>query len=448
MGLTKLKKGLDLPINGAPEQTVHNCEPVSQVALVGDDYIGMKPTMAVDVGDTVKLGQLLFTDKKMEGVKYTSPGAGKVVAVNRGEKRIFQSIVVELKGNDQVTFDNFKANDLKSLKRDQVQNQLIESGVWTALRARPFGKVANPATTPHSIFVTAMDSNPHAPEASALLEGHEDDFINGLEVISKLTEGKVFVCKSPGDKISTGSVNAEVAEFSGPHPAGLVGTHIHFLDPVNREKTVWHVGLQDVIAIGVLFTTGKIHTERIVSFSGPTVKHPRLLKTRPGALIDELTSGELKEVENRQISGSVLSGRTASGPYAFLGRYHQQIFALEEGRKREFFGWLGAGVNDHSVKNIVLSKLFSGKKFNMTTTTNGSRRAIVPNGGYEQVMPMDIQPTFLLRALAVNDLEEAEKLGALELDEEDLALCTYACPSKRDFGPSLRENLTIIEKEG
>ncbi|KAA3609258.1 MAG: Na(+)-translocating NADH-quinone reductase subunit A [Calditrichaeota bacterium] len=448
MGLTKLKKGLDLPINGAPEEAVFEGTSVSQVALVGDDYVGMKPTMAVKIGDTVKLGQLLFTDKKMEGVKFTSPGAGKIVAINRGEKRIFQSVVVELEGDAEVTFKSYPVAKLASLKADAVREQLIESGLWTALRARPFSKIANPTETPHSIFVTAMDTNPHAPAIKNMLAEREDDFVNGLEILRKLTDGKIFVCKSPGDNVPTGSVDVVVEEFAGPHPAGLVGTHIHFLDPVHRAKTVWHIGLQDVIAFGLLFTTGRLFTERIVSFAGPTVKHPRHLKTRQGALLDDLTNGELKEVENRLISGSVLSGRTAVGPFSFLGRYHQQISALEEGREREFFGWLAPGNNAHSLKNIVISKFFFGKKFDFTTSANGSHRAIVPNGNYEAVVPLDVQPTYLLRALAVKDLEEAEKLGALELDEEDLALSTYACPSKNDFGPILRDNLTIIEKEG
>ena len=448
MGLTKLKKGLNLPIQGAPEQKVHDAVKVSQVALVGDDYVGMKPTMAVQVGDKVKLGQLLFTDKKMEGVKYTSPGAGKIVAVNRGDKRAFQSIVIDLEGDEEVTFTAHAADKLKSLSADAVKEQLIESGVWTALRARPYGKVADPATTPHSIFVTAIDTNPLAPSMSAILQGHEDDFANGLQVISKLTDGKVYVCKSPDDAIPTGDANVVVEEFAGPHPAGLAGTHIHFLDPVGRKKIVWNLGLQDVIAIGVLFTTGKIFTDRIVSLAGPTVKHPRLLRTRLGALLDDIVKGELKETENRVISGSVLSGRNAAGPFAFLGRYAQQISALEEGRAREFLGWLAPGADKHSVKNVVLSKLFPGKKFNFNTAMNGSHRAIVPSGNYEKVMPLDIQPTYLLRALAVKDVDDAEKLGALELVEEDLALCTYVCPSKGDYGPILRSNLTQIEKEG
>ncbi len=448
MGLTKLKKGLDLPISGAPEEKVYDGKPVTQVALVGDDYVGMKPTMAVQVGDLVKLGQLLFTDKKMEGVKFTSPGAGKVVAVNRGKRRVFQSIVIALEGEDEITFKSHKAAELAGLPADVVKEQLIESGLWTALRARPFSKVANPAEAPHSIFVTAMDSNPLAPSMKLLLQGHEEDFVNGLEIVSKLTSGKVFLCKSPDENIPTGSTTVETAEFAGPHPAGLVGTHIHFLDPVSRDKIVWHIGLQDVIAIGHLFTTGRILTDRIVSLAGPTAKHPRHIKARIGASIDELTDGELSEVENRKISGSVLSGRIAAGSFAFLGRYHQQISVLEENRKREFFGWMAPGANVHSVKNIVISKLFLSKKFDLTTSTNGSHRAILPNGNYEAVMPLDIQPTYLLRALAVKDMEEAEKLGVLELDEEDLALCTYACPSKTEFGPILRENLTIIEKEG
>jgi len=335
------------------------------------------------------------------------------------------------------------------LTAEQAKELLLDSGLWTSLRARPFSRVANPEQTPNSIFVTAMDSSPLAPSIPQILAGREHHFKNGLMVLSKLTRGKVFVCKAPGAAIPVpGIENVVVEEFAGPHPAGLVGTHIHFLDPVSRSKTVWHVGAQDVAAIGELFTTGKINTERVAAIGGPSARNPRLIKTRVGASLKDVVSGEVTEGDNRVVSGSVLSGHIASGFNAFLGRFHQQITLLPEGTQKEFLGWLRPGLNLHSVKNIVLSKLVPGKKFAFSTATNGGRRAIVPSGSLEEVMPMDILPTILVRALAMDNVEDAEQLGALELDEEDLALCTYVCPSKLDYGPILRRNLTIIEKEG
>lgn len=449
MALIKIKKGLDLPINGKPKQEIHEANSVKRAALLGEDYVGMKPTMEVQVGDPVKLGQVLFTDKKLPSVKFTSPGAGKVAAINRGEKRVFRSIVIELTAHDEITFHSFSENELPRLNRDQIVSLLLDSGLWTSIRVRPFSIIANPNTTPHSIFITAMDTNPLAPSIEKILEGKEANFKNGLTVISKLTDGKVFVCKSPGTNIPTISdAKISVEEFDGPHPAGNVGTHIHFLDPVHRKKVVWHLNAQDVAAIGYLFTTGRILIEKIISLAGPSVKNPRLIKTTIGADINDLVQNELMEGENRVISGSVLTGRHAAGDVAYLGKFHQQISVIQENRERKFFGWLSPGTNLFSIKNIVLSKLWPKKTFNFSTALHGGKRAIVPIGSYEAVMPLDILPTYLLRALAVDDIEEAEKLGVLELDEEDLALCTFVCPSKLEFGPMLRENLTIIEKEG
>ncbi|GAB4339422.1 MAG: Na(+)-translocating NADH-quinone reductase subunit A [Calditrichia bacterium] len=449
MGLIKLKKGLNVPISGEPRQVVEDAPVVSRVALLGDDYVGMKPTLAVQVGDTVKKGQVVFTDKKLPLVKYTAPASGKVVEINRGEKRRFLSLVIEVSGDDEVTFPSFAAKELPGLSRKKVVEELLESGMWPVIRQRPFNKVANPEGQPHSIFVNAMDTDPLAPEMPKVLEGREQDFVNGLEVFAKLTDGKVFLCKKPGDAIPTANIsNLQVEEFDGPHPAGLVGTHIHFLDPVGPTKVVWHVDAQNVAAIGHLFTTGKLDDTRIVSLAGPGVKNPRLLKTRVGADLMELTKNELKDGEMRVVSGSVLSGHHAQGPLAFLGRFHQSVAALAEGRERKFLGWLSPGSNLFSAKPILLSALTPGKKFDFTTDMNGGHRAIVPIGVYEKVMPLDIMPTYLLRALAVNDIEESESLGCLELAEEDLALCTFVCPSKIDHGANLRKTLTLIEKEG
>jgi Na+-transporting NADH:ubiquinone oxidoreductase subunit A len=237
-------------------------------------------------------------------------------------------------------------------------------------------------------------------------------------------------------------------EFSGVHPAGNAGTHIHFLDPANDSKQVWSISYQDIIAIGKLFTTGELSVERIFSIAGPMVKNPRLVKSRLGANITDLLAGELKSGGNRCISGSVFGGRTARNTVDYVGRYAQQVSVLEETTEREFMGWLSPGANKFSVMNIYISKLFSGKLFNFTTTTNGSDRAMVPIGTYEKIMPLDILPTQLLRALIVGDTEQAQLLGCLELDEEDLALCTFVCPGKYEYGPILRDNLTRIEKEG
>ncbi len=444
----KIRKGLDIPISGAPRQVITDVKMPSEVALLGSDYPGVKPRLAVSVGDFVKLGQLLFTDKKMPSVRYTSPGAGKVIAINRGERRALVSVVIALDGDDEVTFTSYSGQELPSLSRTDITGLLLSSGLWTSLRSRPFSRVADPAVTPHSLFVTAMDTNPLAPSVSKIIEGKEQHFINGLTLISRLTDGTLFLCKAPGDAIPEAHLdNLATVEFSGPHPAGNAGTHIHFLDPVSRNKQVWHISAQDVIAIGVLFSRGTVDVERVVSLAGPSVINPRLIKTRMGASIDDVTAGEVKEGTHRNISGSVLSGRRAQKETAYLGKFHQQISVIPEGGKREFLGWLRPGLDHYSVKNIVLSRLFPRKQFSFSASTHGSRRAIVPVGTYEKVMPLDIMPTPLLRALAVDDIDEAENLGCLELDEEDLALCTFVCPAKIEHGSKLRRNLSLIEKE-
>ena len=447
----KIRKGLDLPISGDCSQEIEDGRAVTQVAAVGADFIGVRPTMAVQEGDQVRVGQLLFEDKRTPGVKYTSPGCGKVVAIERGAKRALQSVVIELSGDDSETFDQYSDVPLGQLSRDQVREKLIESGLWTALRTRPFSKIPLPQTVPHSIFVTVTDTNPLAADPAIVMAGHEEDFANGITVLAKLTDGELYVCtSSSSDSALAGNStpNITVAQFDGPHPAGLAGTHIHFLDPVGGEKTVFWLNYQDAIAIGKLFTTGRVHSERVVALGGPIVKRPRLLRTQLGARISELVEGEVEEGDNRLISGSVLSGRAVAGPTDFLGRYHLQVSALREGRERVFMGWQDPGMEKFSIKNVFVSKLFRGKKFDFTTSTEGSLRAMVPVGSYEAVMPLDILPTFLLRSLIVGDAERAQALGCLELDEEDLGLCTFVSPGKTEYGSLLRHNLEIIEKEG
>ena len=455
MAAHRIKKGLDLPITGEPQQVIHDAKQPPRVALVAADYIGMKPRMEAKVGDVVKRGQFLFEDRKTPGVRYTAPAAGTIVAIHRGDKRALQSLVIELSAGElsgapeAVDFAAFTGKEPPQLTADEVRALLLESGLWTALRARPFSKVADPAVMPKALFITATDTNPLAPSVDAIYAGNEDDFHRGLACVAKLSAGKTYLCTGPRSKVDAGSVpGIHVESFEGVHPAGNVGTHIHLLDPVERGKQVWYLGLQDVIAIGRLFRTGKLDVSRVVALAGPVVKSPRLLRTRLGAALDALVTGELHDGENRVISGSVLSGRAAMGEvHGFLGRYHQQVSALREGREREFLGWLGFGTSKFSILGIYFGKLLR-RKFDFTTTTHGSHRAMVPIGLYEKVTPIDVCPTFLLRALAVNDTDRAVKLGALELDEEDIALCSFVDPGKENWGAILRQNLTVIDKEG
>lgn len=436
-----------MPIVGAPTQRIEAGRPVRSVAVIGFDYPTMKPTMAVQVGDRVKLGQILFSDKKSEGVHYTAPGAGAVSAVHRGEKRVLQSVVIDLEGDDEITFASYSSDQLEGLSSEQVRENLQQSGLWTALRTRPFSKVPAVDAVPNSIFVTAIDTHPLAADPAVIIAEQAEAFEAGLKVLGNLA--KVFLCKAPDASLPGESLaKVQVEAFSGPHPAGLAGTHIHFLDPVSASKSVWTIGYQDVIAVGKLFTSGRLWVERVVALGGPVVENPRLVRTRLGANLDELTAGELQPGANRVVSGSLLGGRTAHGAFAYLGRYHQQVSCLREGKEREMLHYMRAGVEKHSILNIYISKLMGGKKFAFSTSTNGSPRAMVPVGNYEEVMPLDVLPTQLLRALIVGDTEVAQKLGCLELDEEDLALCTYVCAGKYEYGPILRDNLTRIEKEG
>jgi len=446
-----IKKGLDIPIAGDPEQAIHSGPRVRTVAVVGFDYVGMKPTMLVKEGDKVKKGQVLFIDKKTEGVKYTAPAGGTIAAINRGEKRALQSVVIDVADKeDEESSPPHSPEQIKSLSRDAIGTQLVDSGLWTALRTRPYSKVPAPGSVPHSIFVTAVDTNPLAAKPEVIIREQLESFNQGLQLLAKLTDGTVHLCVGEQSALSA-PVGGKIFKtaFMGPHPAGLAGTHIHFLDPVGPKKTVWSINYQDVIAIGKLFATGKLYTDRVIALAGPQVDKPRLVRTRMGANLEELCAGELKAGDNRIISGSVLSGRSARGHLAYLGRYHQQVSVLLEGKQREFMRYMIPGFKTHSTLGIYWSSFFGRrKKMLYTTNTNGSERAMVPVGTYEQVMPLDILPTHLLRYLIVGDTDTAQQLGCLELDEEDLALCTYVCPGKYEYGPLLRDNLTRIEKDG
>ena len=447
--MIKIKRGLDIPLAGAPSGELDTSVTTRAAGLLGADYHGMKPTMAVQVGDVVKRGDLLFSDKKCEGVRYTSPAGGRVSAINRGAKRAFQSVVVEIDGDEAASFDQYAAEAARELPAEAIKNQLIQSGQWTALRARPFGRVADPATSPAGLFITAIDTHPHAPDPHQVIAREAEAFELGQALLANLVDCPVYLCAAPGAEMPQ-AAHERISrhDFAGPHPAGLAGTHVHFLMGASAERIAWTIGYQDVIAVGRLFLDGALYVERVVALAGPSVSRPRLVLSRVGADLQALVAGEGEGDDARLLSGSVLGGRAVQSDTAYLGRYHQQVALLREGRDRAFMGWLSPGVNKHSVMGIYLSSWFGSKPLAMSTNTNGSERAMVPVGAYEKVMPLDILPTQLLRALLVGDTETAQALGCLELDEEDLALCTYVCPGKYEYGGILRDNLTRIEKEG
>ena len=449
--LITLKKGLKIPLTGEPEQVIHDHAPPSRVALLGYDYVGVKklPSLEVAVGDRVKKGQMLYRGKAYPEVVGTAPAAGVVEAIHRGHKRVIETIVIACEGDQEETFEQYDPSGLDALSAEQVRHNLLQSGLWLGLRTRPYTMVALPDQRPGALFVTAIDTNPLAPDPAVAIGQAREDFVNGLRALCKLTEGKTWVCRAPGADVPVpDSPDIEVAEFAGPHPAGLVGTHIHFLHPVGINRLVWHIGYQDVIAAGRLFTTGRLVPERVVALAGSAVHEPRLLRTVMGASTNDLVIGNIDtQPELRVLSGSILNGQHAVGNTAFLGRFHNQVTVIEEGRQREFLGWVSPGRNKFSATRAFTSSLFGGRRFSLHTSQNGSPRAMVPLGLYENVMPLDILPTQLLRALLVDDTETAEALGCLELDEEDLALCSFVDTGKHDFGPILRRNLHAIWKE-
>jgi len=446
----RIDEGLNIPVRGSPEQTIGEGRGLKTVALLGRDHIGLRPLLKVREGDRVMTGQPLFVERKHPGIAYTSPGGGMVAEINRGDKRQLLSVVVALDDEEQEQdFPCWPADALSGLRRAQVVENLLATGLWTALRTRPYDKVPDPETIPRSVFVTAIDTNPLSARPDVVIGEVPDAFVDGLEILAHLTVGPLFVCKEANTTLpEAGAPNIQVADFSGPHPAGLPGTHIHFLDPVSASGSVWHLNYQDVIAIGKTFTGGRLWTGRVVALAGPGVKRPRLLRTRLGADMDEHCDGELKDGNHRIISGSLLNGRAVQPREHHLGRFHDQISVLAEppppsGRKAGWLPGLGGAFSAHGAGVKPPARGIS-----FTTAMHGETSAMVPFGGYERVMPLDILPAPLLRALIVGDTDTAQALGCLELGEDDMALLTFVCPGKFDYGPLLRDALSTIEKEG
>jgi Na+-transporting NADH:ubiquinone oxidoreductase subunit A len=448
MHVTRIRRGLNVPIHGAPPSTVVlDRLGARRVALLPQEALGIKCRLLVEEGQTVRAGDPLFCDRRDERVMFTAPRGGRVVAVERGARPAVLAVVIEV--DAQAGEAPFEGGAPDKLGREELVERLAASGLWPALRQRPFDCVARSTDQPGAIFVTAHDTRPCSVSPRELIRGREAHLQAGLLVLQQLTEGRVFLCTGGNEDWSDCEVPGVQREaFEGPHPAGNAGTHIHTLYPVSNERLAWHVGAQDVADIGQLFLTGKRPSQRVIALGGPAAREPKLLRVTQGADLSEVLEGELAASEPRVLNGSALDGRTAGlgEPSGFLSRYANQVTVLEDQIQRELLGWALPVSGRFTLTNTVLDKFFR-RRFNFNTDSNGSLRAIVPIGSYEEVMPLDVLPTQLIKALSAGDVELAEKLGVLELVEEDLALCQFVDPCKVPMTEWLRAMLTSIEKE-
>ena len=437
--MIKISKGLDLPISGSPINTISDEPKVSSVSLLSNDFIGMKPTMFVKEGELVKAGQKIFEDKKNNGVFFTSPAGGIVKNINRGDKRRFLSIEIDIEDDEK--FIDFKMGT----SADEIRKCLINSGLWNAFRTRPFNRTPGIDDTPNAIFINCCDSNPLSMDPYEIISLNKLEFDNGLDVLSNLFNCAINLTYQNDDfEISNKKIN--YYQFKGPHPSGLSSTHISKIFPVNINKIVWTINYQDIISIGYLKQNNKIRTSKYISLAGPSVYEPSLLKVRIAGNIDEITAGKV-ETNSRIISGSVLHGHESEGVMNYLGYYDSQISVIADEVNNIFMNWLMPGSSLHSKLNIFLSSFIKPKKFIFNTSIGGGNRAIVPISSYEEVIPMDILVTQLLKALVVSDIDMAIDLGMLELVPEDLALCSYVCPSKYDYSSILMDNLNKLYLE-
>ncbi|MEM6941021.1 MAG: Na(+)-translocating NADH-quinone reductase subunit A [Pseudomonadota bacterium] len=443
----ELRKGLDLPILGAPDGAIGDAPSIRSVGVLGDDYIDLKPRLTVAEGDVVVAGTPLMHDKNMPEALIVSPAAGKVRAINRGARRKLISVVIDIDPEAGEPVDFSDVGDVAT--REGLVEKLCAAGLWTSFRTRPYSKVPAPDAQPAAIYVAALDTEPLAADPVVAIKEDAEAFTAGLRAITRLTEGPTYLCQGDGDPLPGHDVErVEPVSFTGPHPAGLAGTHMHFLTPPTAERFVWTVGYQDVIVIGRLLLTGTYDPSCIISLCGPACANPRLVRTVAGASMVDLAQDDLPaEMPVRLISGSVLSGRAGAGQSAYLGRYARQITIIEEDRKQIPMGWIRPMVEKYALQP-VLGSAMSKRAFPLTSNLNGGRRAMVPIGTFEGLMPQDFLPTQLLRALLVMDTDQAQLLGALELDEEDVGLVGFACPAKYEYGMALRDCLTKIEREG
>lgn len=439
--IIKLCKGLDIQLQGKAEAAIKVASPAALYAVSPLDFEGLVPKMLVKVGDVVKAGTPLFFNKNNKSVVFPSPVSGTVEAVERGEKRKILNVVI--KPSETLEYEDFGKIDLEKATREEVVELLLKSGLWTLLVQRPFGVVASPADTPKSIFVSAFDSAPLAPNYYMTLKGEEEALQKGFDLLKKLTPGKVHLSYNACQE-APAVKGVELHAFKGKHPAGNVGVQIHHIDPINKGEKVWTVSYQDVAVLGRLVLTGKVDFTRVIAVAGASVDTPCYHKVIAGAKVDSFLT--LACEHSRVISGNVLTGRNV-GKDGFLGLKANAVTAIPEGDEYELFGWALPRFKKFSVSGAYFSWLFPNRKYNLNTNLNGEERPFVVTGLYEKYLPMDIYPMHLLKAILAGDIDRMENLGIYEVVEEDLALCEFVDPSKTEMQEIIRKGINQLIKE-
>jgi len=444
----KIKRGLNIKLVGEADKMISDLPLSETFAIKPPNFIGVTPKLLVKQGDEVQAGTALFNDKSNEVIKFCAPVSGEVIDIVRGEKR--KILEVKILADKEISYVAFKKTNPNELSREDIIEALLNSGVWPFIRQRPFGIIGNPNDTPKSIFISAFDSNPLAPDYNFIMQEKDQEFQTGLDALGKLTDGKIHLninADTTPAKIFANIKEVEINKISGPHPAGNVGPQIHHIDPLNKGEVVWYINIQDVLIVGRLFNHGKFDASRMVALTGSQIKNPKYYRTIVGCNIKNIIAeGGLKSGENRIISGNVLTGNqiTADG---YLDFYDSQITVIPEGHEPEFMGWLAPGFNKLSMSRTFFSWLSPKKKHDLNTNLHGEERPFVVTGEYEKVFPMDIYPVQLLKSILIEDIEMMENLGIYEVVEEDFALCEFVCTSKIESQDIIRRGLDIIRKE-
>ena len=445
--LIRLRKGLNIRLAGKAEKILLPEVPVTRFGVRFADFPGLAARLDVQEGSPVKAGTVLFHDKAFPEIKFVSPVSGVVKAIVRGEKRVLTEVVIEQEGSGSI---DFGAADPLKLTREEVRNRLLSSGLWPVLRQRPYHIVARPDKEPKAVFISAFDTAPLAPDIDFVLANtHGNHLQTGINVLSRLTDGKIHISQEDGGtRVSElkNLNNVEFHSFAGPHPAGNVGVQVHHIDPVAKGEVVWTVDIQDVVALGRLFDKGFHDRERIIALAGSGVIYRKYHRIRPGASVGGILKSNLQQGSQRVISGNALTGKTIT-PEGSFGFYDNMVTVLPEGDQSEFLGWATPGLKKFSYWRAFLSKLVPGREYDIDTNFHGGHRAFVVTGHYENVLPMDIYPIHLVKAILAGDVELMENLGIYEVAEEDFALCEYIDPSKTEIQEIIRSGINLMIKE-
>ncbi|MRR19004.1 Na(+)-translocating NADH-quinone reductase subunit A [bacterium] len=445
--LIRLRKGLNIKLAGKAEKILLPETAVTRFGVRFADFPGLVARLEVQEGSSVRAGSPLFHDKAFPEMKFVSPVSGVVREIIRGEKRVLTEVVIEQEGSDRI---DFGVADPLRLTREEVRTRLLSSGMWPVLRQRPYHIVARPMSVPRAVFISAFDTAPLAPDLDFVMTNtHGNHLQTGINVLSRLTDGKIHISQEAGSSRVAelkNLKNVEFHSFTGPHPAGNVGVQIHHIDPVVKGEVVWTVDIQDVVALGRLFDTGFHDRERIIALAGAGATHRKYHRIRPGASVSGILKSNLGEGNLRVISGNVLTGKRISIDGS-LGFYDNMVTVLPEGDQSEFFGWATPGLKKFSYWRTFLSKLIPAKEYDLNTNLHGGHRAFVVTGHYENVLPMDIYPVHLVKAIIAGDVELMENLGIYEVAEEDFALCEYIDPSKTEIQEIIRSGINLMIKE-